>query len=138
MQPDLKSLVIFCIFLFCNATVKAAPQGMVDGHLTIVSPKPAGVSDNMPRPQAPEAYTKYPLSILTQDGKKEVRQITADENGDYRAELPAGAYILDVKRREPARIRAQAQPFVIVSNETVHVDLKIFVGFGPQAAMPKE
>jgi hypothetical protein len=138
MQPDPKSLVIFCIFLFCGAAMKAGPQGLVDGHLTIVSPKPVGPSDNMPRPEAPEAYAKYPLVILTRDGKKEVGRITADENGDYRAELPPGAYILDVKKREPARVRAKAQPFAIVSNETVHVNLKVFVGFGPQTAMPNE
>ena len=139
MQPDPKSLIIFCIFLFCGAAMKAGPQGLVDGHLTIVSPKPVGPFRQHAATRGPEAYAKYPLVILTQDGKKEVRRITADENGDYRAELPPGAYILDVKKRdEPARVRAKAQPFAIVSNETVHVNLKVFVGFGPQTAMPNE
>jgi hypothetical protein len=138
MEWYLKSLAVFSIFLFCGAAMKAGPQGSVAGHLTIISPKPVDPSDNMPRPKAPGDYAKYPLVILTQDGKKEVARITANENGDYRAELAAGAYILDIERREPTRIRAQPQTFAIVSDETVQVNLKIFVGFGPQTAMPKE
>ena len=138
MESYLKSLVIFLIFLFCSGAIKAGPQGLVDGHLTIVSPKSVDPSDNMPRPEAPGGYAKYPLVILAQDGKKEVRRITADENGDYRAVLTPGTYILDIERREPTRIRAKAQTFAIVSDETAHVNLKVFVGFGPQTAMPKE
>jgi len=116
-------------------SIKAAPQGFMEGHLKIVSLKAVEPSDEMPRPGvAPETYAEYPLIILSQEGKKEIARITADENGNYRAALPPGAYILDVQGRGPKRLRARAQPFTIVSNETVHIDMTIVTGFGAEGS----
>jgi hypothetical protein len=81
----------------------------------------------MPPPAvAPETYAEYPLIILSQDGKKEIARVTADENGKYRIALPAGAYILDVQDRVAKRVRARLQPFTVVLDQTVRVDMHIF------------
>ena len=129
----LKSLSAGCIFLVLAGSATssdALPSGTMEGHLKIVSPKAVEPSDNMPRPAvAPETYAEYPLIILSQDGKKEIAQVTPDENGRYRVELPAGAYILDVKDRAAKRIRAKPQPFAVISSQTVRVDMNIFTGF---------
>jgi len=102
----------------------------MEGNLKIVSPRAVEPSDNMPRPAvAPETYAEYPMIILSQDGKKEIAHFTADENGNYRVELPAGDYILDVQGRAPGHVRAKPQPFTVVSNQTVRVDMNIFIGF---------
>lgn len=128
----LKYLVSGCLLLIpigCVASDNAAPQGFVEGHLKIVSPRAVEPSDNMPRPAvAPETYAEYPLIILSQDGKREIAHVTADENGKYRMELPPGAYILDVQDRVAKRIRAKPQPFTVVANQTVRVDMNIFTG----------
>jgi uncharacterized surface anchored protein len=69
------------------------------------------------------------LIILSHDGKKEIARVTADENGKYRVALPPGDYILDVQGRPPkGHVRAKPQPFTVVSNQTVHVDLNIDTG----------
>ena len=131
MSPFLKYLIGACTFLILVGTgsINAAPQGFLEGQLKIVSPRTVEPSDNMPRPAvAPETYAEYPLIILSQDGKKEIAQVTPDENGRYRVELPAGAYILDVKDRVAKRARAKPQPFTVVSNQTVRVDMNIFIG----------
>jgi hypothetical protein len=113
------------------ASIKAAPQGFMQGHLKIVVIR-AVEPDNMPQP-APETYGEYPLIILSQDGKREIARVTADKSGNYRADLPPGAYILAVQER-PAeeraaeRIHATRQPFTVVSNQTVRVDMTIFIG----------
>jgi hypothetical protein len=113
------------------ASIKAASQGFMEGHLKIVSLKAVEPSDNMPRPAvAPETYSAYPLIVLSEDGKKEIARMTADENGNYRVALPPGAYILDVQERAVKRIHAKPQPFAVVSNQTVRVDLGIFIGLG--------
>jgi hypothetical protein len=128
-----KCFVIACIFLMLagTASIKAAPQGFMEGHLKIVSPKAVEPSDNMPRSAvAPETYAEYPLIILSQDGKKEIAHVTPDGNGNYRIALPPGSYILDVRDRPAKRIRANPKPFTVISNETVHVDMGIFIGFG--------
>jgi hypothetical protein len=127
-----KSLVTACIFLVLagTASINAASQGFMEGHLKIVSIKAVEPSDNMPRPAVPpETYAQYPLIILSQEEKKEIARVTADENGNYRVALPPGAYILDVQERAAKRIHAKPQPFTVVSNQTVRVDLGIFIGF---------
>jgi hypothetical protein len=122
-----------CIFLMLagSASVKAAAEGFMDGHLKIVVIR-AVEPDNMPQ-SAPETYAEYPLIILSQDGKREIARLTADKSGNYRAALPPGAYILAVQER-PAeertaeRIHANRQPFTVVPNQTVRVDMTIFIG----------
>jgi hypothetical protein len=122
-----------CIFLMLagTASIKAAPQGFMEGHLKIVVVR-AVEPDNMPQP-APETYAEYPLIILSQDGKREIARLTADKSGNYRALLSPGAYILAVQER-PAeeraaeRIHANRQPFTVVPNQTVRVDMTIVIG----------
>jgi len=129
----LKNLSAGCIFLVLTGSATssdALPSGAMEGHLKIVSPRAVEPSDNMPRQAvAPETYAEYPLIILSQDGKKEIAHVTADENGNYRVALPSAGYVLDVQDRAAKRIYANPQPFTVVSNQTVHVDLTIFVGF---------
>jgi hypothetical protein len=120
-----------CIFLMLIATgsVKAGPQGFMEGHLKIVVIR-AVEPDNVP---PPGNYAEYPLVILSQDGKREIARLTADKSGNYRVALPPGAYILALQKH-PAEERAAGdthatpQPFTIVPNQTVRVDISVFVG----------
>jgi hypothetical protein len=121
------------LMLAGNASIKAAPQGFMEGHLKIVVIR-AVEPDNMPQPAVmPETYAEYPLVILTRDRKRQIARLTADKSGNYRIPLPPGAYILAVQER-PAeeraaeRIHANPQPFTVVSNQTVRVDMSIFIG----------
>jgi hypothetical protein len=130
MSSILKPLAATWIFLILTdaAPVQAAPQGFMEGHLTIVPP---GVvePDNMPRPQiSPQSYSEYHLIVWSQDRKKEIAQITTDANGNYRVALPPGVYILDVEHRVGRRIGAKPQEFKVASNETVRVDMNIIPG----------
>jgi hypothetical protein len=127
------SVTAACIFLMLPgaASTKAAPQGFMEGHLKIVVIR-AVEPDNMPQP-APETYAEYPLIILSQDGKREIARLTVDKSGNYRAALAPGAYILAVQERPEEertaeRIHATRQPFTIVPNQTVRVDMTIFTG----------
>ena len=112
-----------------TASIKAAPQGFMEGHLKIVVIR-AVEPDNIP---PPENYAEYPLIILSQDGKREIARLTADKSGNYRTALPAGAYILAVQEcpaeeRAAERIHANRQSFKVVPNQTVRVDMTIFIG----------
>src|SRR5215471_9724701 len=128
-----KSIVVACIFLMLASTVsiKAATQGFMEGHLKIIVIRPVE-PDNMPQ-TAPETYAHYPLIILSQDGKREIARLTVDKSGNYRAALPPGAYILGVQERSgeerlAERIHPTRQPFTVVSDQTVRVDMTIFIG----------
>ncbi len=127
------SVAAACIFLMVagTASVKAAPQGFMEGHLKIVVIR-AVEADDMPQ-TAPETYAEYPLVVLNQDGKREIARLTADKSGNYRVALPPGAYILALQER-PAEeraaepVHATPQPFTVVSNQTIRVDMRIFIG----------
>jgi hypothetical protein len=66
---------------------------------------------------------------LSQDGKKEVARVAADGNGNYRVALPPGDYVLDVQDRVAKRLHAKPEPFSVVSNQTIRVDMNVIIGF---------
>ena len=119
----------FVFFLFSgSALINAAPQGFVEGQLKILSPKGVELADGTPSKITAENYTDYPLVILSSDKQTELAHVTADGNGNYRIALPPGNYVLDVQNRRRRHVRATPQPFTIVSNQTVHVDMNIDTG----------
>ena len=134
MSSLLKYLIAITssLILAGNAQGDAVPPGFMEGHLKItwLGAAEAESSDEMPRQAvAPETYAKFPLIVSSQDEKSEIARVTADGNGNYRAALPPGAYILDVEDRAATRLRAKSQPFTVVSNQTVRVDMNIVIGF---------
>jgi len=128
----LKNLIVGSIFLVLASGTRssdALPSGAMEGPLKIVSLRAVEPSDAVPRPAvAPETYAIYPLIILSQDGQKQIARIIPDESGHYRVALPPGAYVLDVQDRVAKGVRAKPQPFTVVSNQTVSVDMNILIG----------
>jgi len=113
--------------------------------LKIISPKEVDLDDENPskpidgKPAtAGTDYANYPLVVLSQGERKQVARITADAQGHYRAALPPGDYILDAEERVRRRLHVRAQPFTIVLNGTVHVDVTIDAGFAAEASTPQE
>ena len=128
ISANLKYLIVGCILsvtLVCPASKSAGLPGFLEGRLKILLPKPVQLDDENAAGVNAENYADYPLLILTRDGQKEVARLSADTNGNYRAALPPGDYILDVQGRPSKRIRAKPRPFTIVSNQTVRVDMEI-------------
>ncbi len=120
-------LVSACVSLLLAgmASIDAEPSGFVEGHLTIVSPKPVQPADEDVTAETAENYADYPLVILSQDGQKEIARVTPDGDGNYRVALPPGHYTLDVQGRVRRHVRAKPQTFTIVSNQTVRIDMHI-------------
>ena len=146
MSELVRYLILVCI---CSAftapvSIKAAPQGFLDGQLKIISGRPVALDDENPskpidgKSAVGADYANYPLVVLSQGEKKQVVRITADAQGHYRAALPPGDYILDAEGRVRRRLHVRAQPFKIVPNETVHVDMTIDTGFAAERSGPQE
>ena len=131
MSFSLKSLVRVWGFAALAGAVPlsgAAPTGILEGHLKILSSKEVNLADGTPASVIAENYADYPLVVLSQDRKQEVTRVAADKNGNYHVELPPGNYVLDIQRRPRGRVRATPQPFTVVSGQTVRVDLDIDTG----------
>jgi len=123
------SFALVTFLLACSASLNAAEQGFLEGHLKIIFGMAPEPSDDMPRPQVkPQSYAEYPLFILSQEKKKEIAHVTADENGNYRVGLPPGNYVLDIQDPMAKHVRAAPRTFTVVSNQTVHVDMNILIG----------
>ena len=146
ISQSLRCLIAASIVLVVagTASLNAAPQGSVEGQLKIVSLRPVELADEnwttetAAAPPTAKNYAEYPLIILSQGERKQIARITADADGNYRASLPAGDYILDVEGRVRRRLHVRAQPFTVVPNQTVHVDMTIEAGFGAEATAPQE
>jgi hypothetical protein len=124
----LKNLIVGCIFLVLAGSATssdALPSGVMEGHLKIFSPNPVDLGDENAATVTAENYADYPLLILSRGEKKEIARITADANGNYRAALPPGDYVLDVQGRARRHARWKPKPFTVVSNQTVRVDMDI-------------
>jgi len=124
----LKTLIVGCIFLVLAGSATssdALPSGVMEGHLKILSPRAFDLGDENAATMTAENYAEYPLIILSQGGKKEIARVTADENGNYRVALPPGDYVLNVQGRARKHVRWKPQPFTVVSNQTVRVDMAI-------------
>jgi hypothetical protein len=111
-----------------TVSINAAPTGSLDGHVKIISSKEVELADETPSKITAENYIEYPLVILNSDKQTEVAHVTADENGHYRIALPPGDYVLDVQNRKERHVRATPQPFTVVANQTVRVDMAIDTG----------
>src|SRR5499427_5519511 len=120
------------VFLFAfGASLNAAEQGFLEGHLRIIFAMAAQPSDDMPRPEiAPESYAEYPLVVLSQENNKQIARVTADGQGNYRVPLPPGNYVLDVQDRVRKRVRIRPQAFTVASNQIARVDMNVVIGLG--------
>src|SRR6267154_2730444 len=98
----------FPLILAGTAPINAAPEGWLEGQVKIVSLRPVELDgENTPTQTAPataENYADYPLIILSQGERKQIARITADAEGNYRAALPPGKYIIDVEGRVSKRL----------------------------------
>jgi hypothetical protein len=126
----LKYEVTACLSLVLAGilSIQGAAPGFLEGHLKIFSPKEVELAGETPSKMTAENYVEYPLIIRSRGEKKEITRVTANRDGNYRVALPPGDYILDVQGRAPGHVRAKPQPFTVVSNQTVHVDMDIDTG----------
>ena len=96
--------------------------------MKIISPREVELAEETPSKTTVENYADYPLIVLSQNDRKEIAHVTADENGNYRVALPPGNYVLDIQGRRRRHVRALPQPFTVASNQTAHVDMNIDTG----------
>lgn len=131
MSSLLKDLMAGCIFLVLTGSATSnddLPSGVMEGHLKILSSRPVQLAEENASTVTAEnsaEYPLYPLIILSRGDKKEITRVTANSDGNYRVALPPGDYILDMQRLKHRNVRAKPQPFTIVSNQTVRVDMDI-------------
>jgi hypothetical protein len=124
-----KYMLLTCVFLVATGLLAdSATPGYLEGHVKILALSDVELAGATPLKFSDRNYAEYPLIVLSQSGKQEIVPVTVDQNGKYRVALQAGDYLLDVQDRRRKHVRSTPQPFTIISNQTVHVDMTIDTG----------
>jgi hypothetical protein len=122
------SVVLFLFAFDCVASDNNQAKGVLQGHLKIISLQTVQPADgNLPTVTA-GTYAEFPLVVLSSDGKQQIAVVTADAKGNYRVELPAGTYLLDIQNRVRKHVRAKPAPFAVASGQTTHVNMEMDTG----------
>ncbi|OGO19441.1 MAG: hypothetical protein A2Z14_18290 [Chloroflexi bacterium RBG_16_48_8] len=104
-EMDFKSMrrhLLYLIFLALGQLYLFAcaqsPQefGILKGHVTIGPLVPVLREGELDPTPAPEVYAAREVVLFERDGKTEFVHLRIDSNGDYRAELPVGIYVVDI------------------------------------------
>lgn len=123
-----KHWIFCCVFLVlaCRLASDDAVLGFLEGRLRILVFKDVELAEGNTSKFSAD-YGEYPLIIRSEDGKREIARVTADENGKYRVPLRPGDYVLDVHgSMRKGQVGAKPQPFKVVANQTVHVDMNVY------------
>ena len=120
--------LLFLLALECLASDTNQATGVLQGHMRVISLETVKPADGSVPTVTPQTYLDYPLVVLSPDGKQQIAVVTADAKGDYRVELPPGAYVLDIQDRRRKHVRAKPVPFTVVANETAHVNMEMDTG----------
>jgi hypothetical protein len=114
--------------IFCISAGAEAPVGFVEGRLKIISIKEVEVAGQGTAKTMAGNFADYPLVVLNKTTRQQVARMTPDRNGNYRMELPAGDYLLDIDRRVGGIARSEAKSFTVSPQRTVRVDMEIDTG----------
>ncbi len=103
-------------------------SGTLEGHVAIGPLTPvqrAGVAEPTP---SPEMYAQYEILIYAEDGRTEVARARINSNGDYRATLGVGTYVVNINRQEISHGIDLPQKVTIVDRQVTRLDIQIDTG----------
>lgn len=124
------SMLIILLGLLILSSCAPSPQifGVIEGHVTIGPLSPV-VRDGEPEPTPnPEVYAAREVIIYKIDGKTEFARIRIDGNGNYRADLPIGIYIVDINHQGMDFSKDLPAEITIVEGQTTTLDINIDTG----------
>jgi hypothetical protein len=102
--------------------------GVLEGHVTI-GPLVPVVREGEPEPTpAPEVYASRQIVVYAQDGQTEVARVQIDGRGNYRVELPAGTYVVDINHVGIDSSKDLPKTVEIKPGEATRLDVDIDTG----------
>lgn len=102
--------------------------GILEGHVTIGPLVPVVREGEEEPTPAPEVYAAREIVVFEEDGKTEFARLKIDENGNYRAELPVGTYVVDINRIGIDTAAGLPKEIEITSQGVTRLDIDIDTG----------
>ena len=124
-----RGFLLFClILLFASCAPPPQETGVFEGHVTI-GPLVPVVREGEPEPTpAPEVYASRQIVIYASDGRTEVARVQIDGKGNYRVELAAGTYVVDINHVGIDMAKWLPRTVEIVAGQVTRLDLDIDTG----------
>jgi hypothetical protein len=117
--------------VFGTSMDASAPlTGVLEGQLKISSERGANL-DGVSSKDEKSACEKCALVVLSKNDRSEVAQVNTDKEGRFRVGLPAGDYILELRRSGRVRLRGAPKAFTITAEQTVHVEMDVETAVSP-------
>ncbi len=111
-----------------TSTPTGAQTGTLRGHVTVGPLQPVE-REGVPTPTPnPEVYTTRSLNVFKQDGTTLVKNVPFKADGTYEGSLPAGTYVVDIKKQGIDHAGGLPQTVTIKADETVVLDIDIDTG----------
>lgn len=101
--------------------------GRVEGTVTI-GPNCPVQQPNVPCPTTPEAYAARKVEIYDSGHKTLLRTENIDSQGNYADVLPAGSYVVDLKKTGIDRSSDVPKSVTLAAGAAVRVDINIDTG----------
>jgi hypothetical protein len=103
--------------------------GSIEGRVTIGPLRPGPVRADQTEPEVPpELFASHKLVILSPDGKTIIIESKLDSKGNYKVDVPAGTYLVDVQPHDIGMGNFTAQSVVVEAGKTVRHDIDIDTG----------
>ena len=104
-------------------------SGSIEGQVTIGPLRPGPVRVDQPEPEVPpELFASHKIVVLSQDGKTTILESKLDSKGNYKVDVPAGTYLVDVQPHDIGMGRFTPQEVVVEAGQTVRHDIDIDTG----------
>ena len=123
-------VIVFALGAALLYACQPSPQesGILEGHVTIGPLAPVVREGEVEPTPAPEVYAARQVVVFEEDGKTEVARLKIDENGNYRAELPVGAYVVDINHIGIDSAADLPKEIEITNQAITRLDLSIDTG----------
>ena len=128
MKTPKITIILAIALILCSCMPTPKRFGTLEGHVTIGPLSPVvRVGEPEPTP-SPEIYRDREIVIYLKDGKTEFARLKLDDQGNYRAELPVGTYVVDINHLGIDMSKDLPKVIEIREGEITSLDIDIDTG----------
>ncbi len=135
MSPKGRNACITCLVVLIfaasilGACASSSPEtGTLEGHVTIGPLVPVVREGEAEPTPAPEVYAAREVVVFEEDGRTEFARVKIDATGNYRVELPAGTYVVDINHLGIDTAAGLPQEIEITGQAVTRLDIDIDTG----------
>jgi hypothetical protein len=121
-------LLSIVVLLLAACAPVPQPRGILEGYVTVGPLSPVVRADQPEPTPGPEVYAQRQVVVYDEKGTREIARVQIGGQGNYRVELPAGTYTVDINHLGIDYGVGLPKQVVITPNATTRLDIEIDTG----------